>query len=60
MDGVAGPQPAGHANLGELVGKGVAQIGRTSVERFATFWGGTWRVRLLLPSMPTSIIRPVL
>ena len=30
-----------HANLGELDGKGVVQIGRTSVERLATsFWGG--------------------
>ena len=38
-DGVVSLQPADHANLGELVDKGVAQIGRSSVERFATFWG---------------------
>ena len=33
------PQSADHVNLGELVGKGVAQIGRSIVERSATFWG---------------------
>ena len=59
-DGAVSPQSADHANSGELVGKGLAQIGRTSVERFAIFLGGgdTWRVRVLLPSMTTSIIRP--
>ena len=31
------PQPADHANLGELVDKGVAQIGRSSVERLLPF-----------------------
>ena len=33
------PKSAEHANLGELVGKGVAQIVRSSVERFDTFGG---------------------
>ena len=32
------PQSADHANLGELVGKGVADIGRSSVERLLP-WG---------------------
>ena len=36
---VVSSQSAIHANLGELVGNGVAQIGRSSVERFATLWG---------------------
>ena len=39
LDRVDSPQSADHANLGELVGKGVVQNGRSSVERFATFWG---------------------
>ena len=35
------PKSTDHANLGELDGKKLVQIGRTSVERFATpFWGG--------------------
>ena len=38
-DGVVSLKSADHANLGELAGKGVAQIGQSSVERFATFWG---------------------
>ena len=38
---------------------GVAEIGWTSVEQFAAFGGGvTWRVRVLIPSMTTPIIRP--
>ena len=38
-DGVAIPKSADHANLGELVDKGVAQVGRSSVERLDTFGG---------------------
>ena len=38
-DGVVSPKSADHVNLGELVGKGVAQIGRSSVEWFDTFGG---------------------
>ena len=33
------PKSADHAKSGKLVGKGVAQIGRSSVERFDTFGG---------------------
>ena len=33
------PKSADHANLGERVGKGAAQIERSGVERFDTFGG---------------------
>ena len=36
-DGVVSPQSGDHANLGELVGKGMAQIGRSSVKRLLPF-----------------------
>ena len=40
MDGVVSPQSADHANLGELVGKGVAPIGRTGGPVCYFFGGG--------------------
>ena len=51
-DGVVSPQSADHAHLGELVGKGVAQIGWSSVERLLPFWRvhGEFGITLIIES----------
>ena len=38
-DGPVSLQYFDYVEFGRIVGKGVAQVGSSSAERFATFWG---------------------